>query len=43
MLLMQNMQANTMKLMEAEVQQMKNMQDQNWPLFIFEMLPSTSW
>ena len=42
MLLMQNMQSNTMKLMETVVQQMKNKQDQNWP-FIFELLPSTRW
>ena len=40
MLLMQNMQSNTMKLMKTVVQQMKNKQDQNWP-FIFELLPST--
>ena len=42
MLLMQNMQSNTMKLMETVVQQMKNKKDQNWP-FIFELLPSTRW
>ena len=42
MLLMQNMQANTVKLMEQVVQQIKKKEDQYWP-FIFQLLPSTRW